>query len=369
MTAPAFLTISSHNVRGFSNSREFIYSRCQSTPNLIQCIQEHWLPPPYKKKVGTNALRTVHPDFESFATSAMKKAEENKIRRGRGFGGTGFLYPKNLSSNLNPLIKYTHERVSVMELICNEFPLIIINVYMPFLDRSDLPNVLNAYDETLGFIDYIMAENPDAEFVILGDFNCNLYDATHPFNASLSDFILTRGLINTFSLIESFDSNTSYTRYDARSKSLIDYVFVSQSIRQNVINARICDLHDNHSDHLPVEIKLSLNIPLHKTDNHSHRSKTGVIWSKLSTANLADFSLTMEQALDLIELPHCILHGNNLCSDNSHKYDLELYFTLIVDAILLADTTLERSCFRALKPYWSRELSILKQQSYVHHKA
>ena len=76
----------------------------------------------------------------------------------------------------------------------------------------------------------------------------------------------------------------------------------------------------------------------------------------------------METALDLIDIPPSILHGHNLCSDDSHKYELELYFSHIVDCISLADSVLERTCFRALKPYWSPELSYLKQQSFVHHK-
>ena len=50
-------------------------------------------------------------------------------------------------------------------------------------------------------------------------------------------------------------------------------------------------------------------------------------------------------------------------------FNLELYFAQIVDAICIADATLERSCFRALKPYWSPELTFLKRQSFMHHKA
>ena len=93
--------------------------------------------------------------------------EENEIRRGRGFGGTGFIYPKYLSNNIKPLIKYNHDRVSVMELKCSSYNLVIINVYMPFLDRSDLQNAISKYDENHRFIDFILNDNSDAQFVIL----------------------------------------------------------------------------------------------------------------------------------------------------------------------------------------------------------
>ena len=77
----------------------------------------------------------------------------------------------------------------------------------------------------------------------------------------------------------------------------------------------------------------------------------------------------METALDHVAIPPFILHGNCLCSDNSHKQDLEFYFLQLIDCIRLADSTLKRSCFRALKPYWSPELTALKRQSYICHKA
>ena len=75
------ICISTHNIHS-------LLSRCDTNPNIVQCVQEHWLAPPYKRQAGTNAFRSVHTNFEGFAVSAMKQAEADKIRRGRGFGGT-----------------------------------------------------------------------------------------------------------------------------------------------------------------------------------------------------------------------------------------------------------------------------------------
>ena len=315
------ICISSHNIHGFADKKEFLHSRCQSNPLLIQCVQEHWLPPPFKKKAGTNALRSVHPDFEGFATSAMKVAEESQIRRGRGFGGTGFIYPKTLSNNIKPLIKFNHDRVTVMELKCSNFDLVIINIYMPFLDRSNLQCAVGKYDETLGFIDYIISERPDAQFIILGDFNCNIYNPAHPFASSLNNFVSSRNLVCTFSLMQSFNVDTAYTRHDSRSKSLLDYVFVSPGISDSVTNISIGDYHDNHSDHLPVEIEMLLSTPnVNGRDNNHANNYNSVIWSKLSPTDLDQFSYTMETALDHIIIPPSILHDQCLCTNDSHKY-------------------------------------------------
>ena len=139
------ITIQSHNIRGFNNSKEFLLSQSKENPFLIQAIQEHWLPPPYKRQAGVNKLRTLHPDFEGFGVSAMKKSMENEIRRGRPFGGTGFIYPKGICESLSPLTKYNHDRLSVMELTTEFSKIIIINVYLPFLDRTNLHNVTCEY--------------------------------------------------------------------------------------------------------------------------------------------------------------------------------------------------------------------------------
>ena len=352
------ICISTHNIHS-------LLSRCDTNPNIVQCVQEHWLAPPYKRQAGTNAFRSVHTNFEGFAVSAMKQAEADKIRRGRGFGGTAFIYPKHFGGNIKPLIKYNHERVSVMQLTCTNFTLVIINVYMPFLNRSDLQNAISNYEEILGYIDFIIEDIGvcDTEFIVLGDFNCNLYKSSNPFSVSLNSFISSRDLVCTFTLMGSFDSQLSYTRYDKR--SLLDYVFVSQGLIGHLSDVSIGDFHNNHSDHLPVDVNLSLCFPkVNRIRGDSNQASRGINWSKLSRDVLSNYSLCMETALDLIDIPASILHGQHICTDDIHKCDIEEYFTQIVDSIILADATIERTSFRALKPYWSRELSLLKNEFY-----
>ena len=197
-----------------------------------------------------------------------------------------------------------------------------------------------------------------------------MYNPAHPFSTSLNDFITSCNLVSTFSRMASFHVDSTFTRHDSRSKSLLDYVFVSRGIIDSVTNVSIGDYHDNHSDHLPVKMELSLHIPsLNDRNKNYSKNYNGIIWSKLSSIELYHFSSTMETALDHIDIPNSILHGYCLCQDDSHKFDLELYFSRIIDCIMLADSVLERSCFCALKPYWSPELSQLKQQSYISHKA
>ena len=91
-----------------------------------------------QKQFGVNQLRCLHPDFDGFGTSAMAKSSELKVLSGRPYGGTGFVYNKKFSKCLKPLLNYTHERVTVLELSAEEGRFILINVYFPYFNSSDL---------------------------------------------------------------------------------------------------------------------------------------------------------------------------------------------------------------------------------------
>ena len=110
------ITLSTLNVNGFARNKEFIFSHCDNNQNSIRAIQEHWLKPPYKKHAGVNQLRTLHPEFDGFGSSAMKKSIDSQIIKGRPYGGTGVLYNKKFSKCLKPLLNYSHERITVLQL-------------------------------------------------------------------------------------------------------------------------------------------------------------------------------------------------------------------------------------------------------------
>ena len=117
---------------------------------------------------------------------------------------------------------------------------------------------------------------------------------------------------------------------------------------------------------------MQLSIRTTCSKNNSSSSNKGssyVNWSKLSQTNINGYCATLDDALDLITVPASLLHGSLLCTEDCHKYDIELYCSQIIDAISQADSVLEKRHFHTLKPYWSPELTALKHQSYTDHKA
>ena len=91
---PISIKVSSHNINGFMGSKDFLHHRCETEEHAIFAVQEHWLKPSFRKQQGVNRLRSVHPRYEGYGTSAMKEKSSSIILKGRPFGGTGFIYSK-----------------------------------------------------------------------------------------------------------------------------------------------------------------------------------------------------------------------------------------------------------------------------------
>ena len=132
------LVISSHNICGFNNSREFLLEQCNKKDVFILALQEHWLHPPYRKSHGTDKLKLLHPDYDAYAVSGMQKRMNDQIIRGRPYGGTGFLYAREMSRAIRPKMESMHERVSVLELKTDNYDILLVNAYFPYYNVSRL---------------------------------------------------------------------------------------------------------------------------------------------------------------------------------------------------------------------------------------
>ena len=120
------INLTSHNINGFSGSEHYLKTRCNDNANSIICVQEHWLRPVYKRIKSINQLRTVHTSFDGYGVSAMKNTHNAAVSKGRPYGGTGFVFSKDFTSFLQPVLQYEGERVSVMKLLDSACTILII---------------------------------------------------------------------------------------------------------------------------------------------------------------------------------------------------------------------------------------------------
>ena len=182
------VNILSHNINGFSSSENYLKMRCDDEPNSIIGIQEHWLRPPYKNIKSINQLRTVHPKFDGYGVSAMRNVHNDAILTGRPYGGTGFVFNRDFTPFLQPVLQYEGERISVMKLVDVDHTIFIINTYFPFKQNTDEHRV--QYVDLLASIENIINSNPTAKFIILGDFNYNIYDNRQSMSKTIHDFLV-----------------------------------------------------------------------------------------------------------------------------------------------------------------------------------
>ena len=320
--------------------------------------------PPYKKQLGVNRLRCLHPSFDGFGNSAMKKEVESKVRTGRPYGGTGFLFNKKHASSVKPLVDYKHERVSVLKLSTDIGDIILINGYLPYYNTRDLQNYKIMYQETLAYIENIISDHTGCHFALLLDMNCNLYNETHPYSLLLRDLMSRNSLTSAFDLMQGFDPGSNFTRCEHKTNSftLIDGILLSNSLVSHVANVRISSYGDNVSDHLPVEI--DLNVFLSEVSIDKKRSIPVVVWDKLSSDSIDEFRSNMSRKLDEIIIPfHSLLHGDKCCTDEIHRESIRSYYHAIVGAVLYADNLLPKLHPALQKPYWAPSISELKQKS------
>ena len=319
------IDISSHNINGFKN--DYLNLRCESAPNSIFCIQEHWLRPTYKKVRSINQLRVVHPLFDGYGVSAMNESHYQKVNVGRGYGGTGFIFNKKYAPFLKPLIQYESDRLTVLEIKDQDRSILLINVYFPYKQSSEDHRI--QYLEILGRVENVLMSNPTARFIIVGDFNYDLYENRQPMSKATNDLLDRFDLMCSHDLDPTFCRNNSYTRCCEKnnSYSLLDYIFFSRPLQDRVKNCRIHYDGGNPSDHFPVHLELEV-VPQCAGDSNASDTQAGkytsVNWSTVQSDDLLMYEAVMEELLDSLQVPTNILHGDKYCSHAPHIFNVKL---------------------------------------------
>ena len=202
----------------------------------------------------------------------------------------------------------------------------IINAYFPFKQNGDEYRI--QYLDVLGGIRNIMTNNPSARFILTTDFNLNVLNDIHPMAEIVRDFLEEFDMTSTFSLDPSFDPVSTYTRscIKRNSFSLLDFIFISRSLRDRVGGCNVDYDGRNLSDHFPVQMQLEV-VPSTGDVGQSvgpHTEKS-VNWSSLDDDDVSRYQSTMEHLLDSINVPYAVLHGDCYCSCDEHCTLIESY--------------------------------------------
>ena len=361
------INIISHNINGFTSSENFLKMLCDDDANSILCIQEHWLRPVFKNIKSINQLRTVHHAFDGYGASGMKNTHNDAILTGRPYGGTGFIFKRDFSSFLQPALQYESERITVLKLYDVDFTILIINVYFPYKQNSDEHRVM--YLEILGMVESIILANPMAKFIITGDLNYDIFDDRQLMSSTIREFLHNYDLLCTHELDPLFNYGSSYTRccLKSNSYSLLDYVFISSSLRDRVKRCGIQYDGRNPSDHVPVFVQLDV-VPMVTGEDVCIKPQANngkVSWSSVTQDDLEKYRNMMGEMLDSLIIPDNIVHGDKLCSCENHVFQINQYYCSLLSVLEVADSLLPRKSTHGKKgkDFWTENLSQLKRDS------
>ena len=297
----------------------------------------------------------------------MKHVHNANILTGRPYGGTGFIFNRDFAPFLQPMLQYENERISVMKLLDVDLTILIINVYFPFKQNTDEHKV--QYLDVLGTVESIILANPTAAFIIAGDLNYDIYDDRQLMSNTIRQFLQNYNLVCTHEFDTSFNYGTSYTRSCPKggTYSLLDYIFISSSLRSRV---KRCGIHydgRNPSDHFPISMQIDV-VPMVTGDVRNFDSNTGngkIKWSSISKEDLLMYSNTMGEMLDSLMVPTDIIYGDKLCFCDHHIFQITQYYNSVVSVLEVADSLLPQKSPHGKrgKDFWTDNLSQLKKDS------
>ena len=351
------LRIATYNLHGFNMGLGCLSDLCDR--NDIVAVQEHWLP---KNKL--HQLSTVNSNFAAYGISSMNEATEEKIIRGRPFGGVGFLWRKDLANRIKILHSGVAGRCLAMSIDADDGrQLVLINVYFPCSENSSA--YFNELGHCIGFIEGVLA-NCSQNVIVLGDFNFACAVSAPGF-ARIYDALKDYSVYNCDHLMSCDSPCYSYVHETLGHKSLLDHFFMSEELIHAVQKLSILEESSNLSDHLPVECELQVLCSTRCPIKRQRNCKIAAVrWDK---SNVSDYYCASRSELSKVAVPvHCFSCSDEVCTCNDHHEALNRYYEDIVNALeTAANRTIVKLPCSALKVFWTNELDSLKQDSIFWH--
>ena len=224
---------------------------CDDSNTFVVAIQEHWLRPD-----NLHLLNEVHPEFAGFGISSMSDRLGKQIYSGRPYGGVGFLWRKSCNRIRIGYKARSGRVLSISVELDSDNSISIASVYFPcFSTSSEYKNELS---ECLSDIEEILVNS--CNVIVAGDTNFAC-DSNNEGYRQLSRLLASYQIRHCDEFIETTDPVTYYNSSLCHS-SFIDHLFVSDSIRHDIVTGVILDSGVNLSDHTPLVYSVKLNLTM-----------------------------------------------------------------------------------------------------------
>ena len=340
-------TICTWNSRGLNSSIPYLRELIKSYDIIL--INEHWL-----HECRHNFVEQISASVNYIIRSSKYSSSESYGFK-RGQGGVMILWDKTISG-ITPINEIVHDRICAIRVQnVNGTVFNIYNVYMPAQGCAD--DLAVTLDELGAILDNSEA---NAYNIIGGDLNGDMgnlggpranhictnegrivYDFTsrynlYPVNLSMKAI----GPINTF--------------YGHNAESCLDYFLVHRDMEDVVLGCETISFNPlNTSDHLPVVISLDMKNAINIVQEVDARRQ--IKWSKIPKEKLHElYTVPVSKELTQIYL--------RFCNINPSREGVDLLIDNVIATLRGYERNLPKSRFCThLKPYWSKELDMLKK--------
>ena len=113
-------------------------------------------------------------------------------------------------------------------------------------------------NETIAMLEEIVADHPLHKLVLGGDFNTE-FQFNSPFDNLWREFMDKHDLVCSDRLFDGSE-NYTYIHESLNQRKWNDHFLVSSSLLSTTSEHQIMDVGDNPSDHLPITMKISIEI-------------------------------------------------------------------------------------------------------------
>ena len=270
------VVIATLNCRGFdSNIVKSLIEEVSNnhTKDIILALQETW-----KYELPKRFLREIS---EKYYVTHETGMEPKKTRRGRPFGGVGFIISKSVAFKTH----YTNKRC--LSILLTKHNIIVNNVYLPYDDsRRTSEQNEEAMFEAIGHLEAAHSVGEEVlDAITLGDFNVDPEDRTSR-SKIVTDFLESRNYSTNCDLTDRLPNDFTHEP----SGRTIDRIVLTKSVEHILSNCRILHSYVN-SDHLPVKAELTL-----ENETYVAPAKNKYLcWDKASDKAIRSFSRLSEK--------------------------------------------------------------------------
>ena len=285
------ITLNSYNVKEYSDrSYETVKTLFQNSTCLL--IQETWL-------AETEFIAKFKNDFPKSECISANKMDNVVRKAGRPYGGVGICYHSNIKCQIEKVTTVS-KSICALKIFIGDICILLINVYMPCSDNKD---ALAEYEGILQEISYLCINNDTQHIIIGGDWNADL-NRNDGRTKLFKDFISSENLFNPLCLeLSNVPFTYSGPMIDGRlpNISTIDHFLISPNLAREVVSYEATDVFNNTSDHIPLTLRLNIDIEYHKT--YERNFKPCVQWHKCYDNNIKFYRDTLDELL-LKSNPH-----------------------------------------------------------------